>query len=139
MKELLKEMKSNKEWQQNEGELNGGVGNFLIKDGLFIRNKGNLIKVKWTDIMWLKGDGNYTTLVTRTQVYSLRNILKEFEAVLPQTDFFRIHKSYIVRLDEINSINPREVIIGKDSVPVGRTYFQDLINGIKKLGSGSPD
>lgn len=139
MKEVLKELKPNKDWHQNESRLNGTAGDFLIKDGLFIRNKGNLIKVKWTDIMWLKGDGNYTTLVTRTQVYSLRNILKEFESVLPNTDFFRIHKSYIVRLDEIISINPREVTIGKDSVPVGRTYFQDLINGIKKLGSGSSD
>jgi DNA-binding LytR/AlgR family response regulator len=139
MKEVLKEVKSNKDWQQNGSHLKGDVGDFLIKDGLFIRNKGNLIKVKWTDMMWLKGDGNYTTLVTRTQVYSLRNILKEFEAVLPNSDFFRIHKSYIVRLDEISSINPREVIIGKDTVPVGRTYFQDLINGIKKLGSGNPD
>ncbi|WP_373495848.1 LytR/AlgR family response regulator transcription factor [Aquiflexum sp.] len=142
MKEVIREMKSKNDWQQNGRQLNGDSGdsgNFLIKDGLFIRNKGNLIKVKWTDIMWLKGDGNYTTLVTRTQVFSLRNILKEFEGVLPVSDFFRIHKSYIVRLDEINSINPREVTIGKDSVPVGRTYFQDLINGIKKLGSGSSD
>jgi DNA-binding LytR/AlgR family response regulator len=98
-----------------------------------------LVKVKWTDILWLKGDGNYTTLVSRSQVFSLRNILKEFESVLPSEEFFRIHKSYIVRLDEIKSINPREVMIGNDSVPVGRTYFQDLINGIKKLSSGGTD
>lgn len=137
MKEVLKE--NTTDWSQNESSLNGQMGDFLIKDGLFIRNKGNLIKVKWIDILWLKGDGNYTTLVTRTQVYSLRNILKEFEAVLPDGDFFRIHKSYIVRLDEIKSINPREVAIANDTVPVGRTYFQELMNGIKKLGSSSPD
>lgn len=139
MKEVLKENNKKPDWSNNESSLNGNVGDFLIKDGLFIRNKGNLVKVKWIDILWLKGDGNYTTLVTRTQVYSLRNILKEFEAVLPNGDFFRIHKSYIVRLDEIKSINPREVAVGSDTVPVGRTYFQDLMNGIKKLGSSSPD
>ncbi|MCH6235649.1 LytR/AlgR family response regulator transcription factor [Cognataquiflexum rubidum] len=139
MKEVLKEIKSDKDWQVDSVNQNGNVESFLIKDGVFIRNKGNLVKVKWTDILWLKGDGNYTTLVTRTQVFSLRNILKEFESVLPNEEFFRIHKSYIVRLDEIKSINPREVVIGNDSVPVGRTYFQDLINGIKKLGSGGTD
>ncbi|WP_113922691.1 LytR/AlgR family response regulator transcription factor [Cognataquiflexum aquatile] len=139
MKEVLKENKSDKDWQVDSVNQNGNVESFLIKDGVFIRNKGNLVKVKWTDILWLKGDGNYTTLVTRTQVFSLRNILKEFESVLPNEEFFRIHKSYIVRLDEIKSINPREVVIGNDSVPVGRTYFQDLINGIKKLGSGGTD
>lgn len=139
MKQILKEIKSDKDWQVESVNPNGNVESFLIKDGVFIRNKGNLVKVKWTDILWLKGDGNYTTLVTRTQVFSLRNILKEFESVLPNEEFFRIHKSYIVRLDEIKSINPREVIIGNDAVPVGRTYFQDLINGIKKLGSGGAD
>lgn len=139
MKEVLKENKSDKDWQVDSVNQNGNVESFLIKDGVFIRNKGNLVKVKWIDILWLKGDGNYTTLVTRTQVFSLRNILKEFESVLPNEEFFRIHKSYIVRLDEIKSINPREVVIGNDSVPVGRTYFQDLINGIKKLGSGGTD
>lgn len=139
MKQILKEIKSDKDWQVESVNPNGNVESFLIKDGVFIRNKGNLVKVKWTEILWLKGDGNYTTLVTRTQVFSLRNILKEFESVLPNEEFFRIHKSYIVRLDEIKSINPREVIIGNDAVPVGRTYFQDLINGIKKLGSGGAD
>ncbi len=139
MKETLKEIKNEKDWHVDGHNSNGNVESFLIKDGVFIRNKGNLVKVKWIDILWLKGDGNYTTLVTRTQVFSLRNILKEFESVLPLDEFFRIHKSYIVRLDEIKSINPREVVIGNDSVPVGRTYFQDLINGIKKLGSGGTD
>jgi len=111
----------------------------LIKDALFVRYKGNLVKVKFTDIIWMKGDGNYTTLVTKTNVYSLRNILKEFETVLPVDDFIRIHKSYLVRLDQIHTINPREVTVGKDTVPVGRTYFQNLLNGINKLGSGNGD
>lgn len=111
------------------------IGPLLISNGLFIRHRGNLVKIKWSDILWLKGDGNYTTMVTRQQVYSLRNILKELEAILPENEFFRIHKSYIVRLDEIVSINPREIVVGTDSVPVGRTYFQDLIQGIKKLGT----
>ncbi|MGY6544069.1 MAG: LytR/AlgR family response regulator transcription factor, partial [Cyclobacteriaceae bacterium] len=108
----------------------------LIKDAIFVRNKGNLVKVKFSDIMWMKGDGNYTTLVTRSNVYSLRNILKEFESVLPSDEFIRIHKSYIVRIEEIVTINPKELTVGKDSVPVGRTYYQNLLNGINKLGSG---
>ncbi|MGY6557880.1 MAG: LytR/AlgR family response regulator transcription factor [Nitritalea sp.] len=113
----------------------------LIKDALFVRNKGNLVKVKFKDILWMKGDGNYTTLVTRSGVYSLRNILKEFEALLPENDFMRIHKSYIVRIDEIQTINPREVTVAEDVVPVGRTYYQNLLNGINKLGAsgGSSD
>lgn len=139
MKEVLKSYDSKSNGNSNgNGTLNNS-NKLLINDALFVRNKGNLVKVKFKDIIWMKGDGNYTTLVTRDNVYSLRNILKEFETVLPEFDFIRIHKSYIVRLDEIITINPREVTVGKDKVPVGRTYFQNLLNGINKLGSGSSD
>ena len=137
MKEVLNGYKS-KSYENNNG--NGTLNSekkLLIKDALFIRNKGNLVKVKFKDIFWLKGDGNYTTVVTKDNVFSLRNILKEFETVLPEDDFLRIHKSYIIRIDEIYTINPREVTVGKDHIPVGRTYFQNLMNGINKLGSGN--
>lgn len=113
--------------------------NILVKDAIFVRHKGNLVKVKFKDILWMKGDGNYTTLVTRQEVYSLRNILKELEALLPADEFIRIHKSYVVRLDEITCINPRELVVSKDTVPVGRTYYQSLLNCIQKLGSSNLD
>lgn len=138
MKDLLIEVKKNGNGQHLIDAVEQ-IKPLLISNGLFIRHKGNLIKIKWSDILWLKGDGNYTTMVTRSQVYSLRNILKEFESILPEKEFFRIHKSYIVRLDEIVSINPREIVVGSDSVPVGRSYFQDLLQGIKKLGTNGAE
>lgn len=107
----------------------------LIRDAIFIRDKGCLTKIKFSTILYLKGDGNYTTLVTAKKTYSLRNILKEFEEILPTDQFLRIHKSFIVNLQEIYTISPKEISMGTDKVPVGRTYYQTLINGIQKLGS----
>lgn len=106
----------------------------LIKDALFVRHDGSLEKLKHVDILWLKGDGNYTTIVARHSVFSVRNLLKDFEDVLPGDQFIRIHKSYIVRIDEINSINTKEIKVAKDLVPVGRTYYHSLVNRIQKLG-----
>lgn len=107
----------------------------LVKDAVFVRHEGSLVKVKFEDILWLKGDGNYTTLITKKSVFSVRNILKEFETVLPLNQFMRIHKSYIVQVSEILSINTKEVKVGNDLVPVGRTFYHQLIGGIQKLGS----
>jgi len=106
----------------------------LIKDAIFVRHAGSLVKVKYSDILWLKADGNYTTLVSRKAVFSVRNILKNFEDELPTKDFMRIHKSYVVRIDEIESINTKDLKVAGDLVPVGRTYYHSLINGIQKLG-----
>lgn len=135
MKDLLEEVKIN-------GNKNGQVKleavqeeKLLIKDAIFVRHEGNLVKVKYDDILWLKGDGNYTTLVSRQSVFSVRNILKDFETALPSDRFMRIHKSYIVQVSEINAINTREIKVATDLVPVGRTFYHDLVNGIQKLGN----
>lgn len=138
MKELLESIKI-------KGNGNGSTelevhqeDKLLIRDAIFVRFEGNLVKVKYDDILWLKGDGNYTTLVARHSVFSVRNILKDFEKVLPSDRFMRIHKCYIVQISEINAINTKEIKVATDLVPVGRTYYHDLVNGIQKLG-GQPD
>ncbi len=117
---------------QDDSEMS--VEGLLIKDALFVRHDGSLVKLKHVDILWLKGDGNYTTIVSRNSVFSVRNLLKAFEDVLPSDQFIRIHKSYIIRLDEINSINTKEIKVDKDLVPVGRTYYHGLVDRIQKLG-----
>jgi DNA-binding LytR/AlgR family response regulator len=107
----------------------------LVKDAVFVRHEGSLVKVRFEDILWLKGDGNYTTLITKKAVFSIRNILKDFESVLPESQFIRIHKSYIVQASEILSITTKEVKVGNDLVPVGRTFYHQLLSGIRKIGS----
>ncbi|MBC6367398.1 LytTR family DNA-binding domain-containing protein [Algoriphagus sp. AK58] len=134
MKELLEGIKRNGNGN-GEKKLHNLESKLLVKDAVFVRHEGNLVKVKFEDILWLKGDGNYTTLITKKTVFSVRNILKEFETVLPQDQFIRIHKSYIVQISEIQSINPKEVKVGNDLVPVGRTYYHQLISGIQKVGN----
>ena len=106
----------------------------LIKDAIFVRHDGSLVKVRFQEILWLKGDGNYTTLVTKDFELSVRNILKDFEEALPQLEFMRVHKSYIVRLEEILAINTRELRVGDEFIPIGRTYYQKLLEGVHKLG-----
>jgi DNA-binding LytR/AlgR family response regulator len=135
MKELLESIKMTGNGNGNAELEVQQEDKLLIRDAIFVRFEGNLVKVKYDDILWLKGDGNYTTLVARHSVFSVRNILKDFETALPADRFMRIHKSYIVQISEINAINTKEIKVATDLVPVGRTYYHDLVNGIQKLGS----
>jgi len=134
MKELLELKKTNGNGKSEKKNLFQDP-KLLVKDAVFVRHEGSLVKVKFDDILWLKGDGNYTTLITKKAVFSVRNILKDFESVLPIQQFLRIHKSYIVQVSEILSINTKEVKVGPDMVPIGRTFYHQLLSGIKKLGS----
>ena len=134
MKELLELKKTNGNGKSEKKKLFQDP-KLLVKDAVFVRHEGTLVKVKFDDILWLKGDGNYTTLITKKAVFSVRNILKDFESVLPTNQFLRIHKSYIVQVSEILSITTKEVMVGTDLVPVGRTFYHQLLSGIRKIGS----
>jgi DNA-binding LytR/AlgR family response regulator len=134
MKELLELKKTNGNGKNEKKNLFQDP-KLLVKDAVFVRHEGSLVKVKFDDILWLKGDGNYTTLITKKSVFSVRNILKDFESVLPTNQFLRIHKSYIVQVSEILSITTKEVMVGTDLVPVGRTFYHQLLSGIRKIGS----
>ena len=134
MKELLELKKTNGNGKVDTKNLFQD-SKLLVKDAVFVRHEGSLVKVRFEDILWLKGDGNYTTLITKKAVFSIRNILKDFESVLPESQFIRIHKSYIVQASEILSITTKEVKVGNDLVPVGRTFYHQLLSGIRKIGS----
>ena len=134
MKELLELKKTNGNGKSEKKNLVQDP-KLLVKDAVFVRHEGSLVKVKFDDILWLKGDGNYTTLITKKAVFSVRNILKDFESALPTNLFLRIHKSYIVQVSEILSITTKEVMVGTDLVPVGRTFYHQLLSGIRKIGS----
>jgi DNA-binding LytR/AlgR family response regulator len=102
----------------------------LTDDHLFIRDKGGLIKIKFSDILFLEADGNYTTIHLADSKYMLRSTLKSAESQLPPERFFRIHKSYIINLQQITKIDSSMVSVGKVALPIGRIYQEPLM---KKL------
>jgi len=98
-----------------------------LDDHLFIRDKGGLLKIKFSDILFLEADGNYTTIHLAANKYTLRSTLKNAEEQLPTDRFFRIHKSYIINLQEITKIDSSTVIVGKSLLPIGRIYQEPLM------------
>ena len=82
MKELLELKKTNGNGKSDKKILFQDP-KLLVKDAVFVRHEGSLVKVKFDDVLWLKGDGNYTTLITKSAVFSVRNILKDFVQVNP--------------------------------------------------------
>jgi len=73
MKELLELKKTNGNGKVDTKNLFQDP-KLLVKDAVFVRHEGSLVKVRFEDILWLKGDGNYTTLITKKAVFSIRNI-----------------------------------------------------------------
>lgn len=99
---------------------------------IFVKDGTKLVKIKWDDILYVEGLKDYVTIHTRTQkVISLQR-LKVLEEQLPADKFIRVHNSFIVALEAIDSVHKDKIQIGQALVPIGDTYkksFREFIEG----------
>jgi DNA-binding LytR/AlgR family response regulator len=102
-------------------------------DHFFVNVDYSQVKLKFDDILWFKGYGDYIKfyLNSSSQPLVVRMSFKELESILPAGKFIRIHKSYAVAKDEITSIRKNSVFLGDTEFSVGETYkesVQKLLN-----------
>jgi DNA-binding LytR/AlgR family response regulator len=94
---------------------------------LFVKDNNKLSKILFDDIFYVEGMKDYIKIVCRDKSIITYMRMKAIEDILPQDQFMRIHKSYIVRLQAIKSImgNTVEVVNGQ-SVIISKASRQDL-------------
>ncbi len=97
---------------------------------IFIKANKKMVRVEIEDIWFIEGLGDYIKIHTKDSHLVTNLSMKKMEDLLPAESFFRIHKSFIIRLDRIQSIEGNLVEIGKNRLPVGNNYrqaFNELI------------
>ncbi|PSL07340.1 LytR/AlgR family response regulator transcription factor [Cecembia rubra] len=106
---------------------------FVLKDSLFIRTNGMLVKLKLQDITYLEADANYTQVHTKDRKFVIRSTLKELEVKLDANRFVRVHKSFLINLEEIEGIQAESVHIAGKEIPISRNQYSWLLHQIKML------
>ena len=85
-------------------------------------------------ILYVKASNNYVEVVTLDKKYLVRTSMKSFYNKLPiKREFFQLHRSYIVRVDKIESIQTDTVIIHGDEVPASKSKKEELKELKKRL------
>lgn len=100
-------------------------------DFIFVRTDYKTLKVKIADILYIEGSGNYVTLHTpKGKILVLQN-LKKFEDQLKPYQFMRVHRSFIISFNHIDSIEKGWILINDTEIPIGDSYresFQQFLN-----------
>jgi two-component system LytT family response regulator len=100
---------------------------------VFIRDTGILKRIRTEDILFLEAMGDYVKLNTPQKFHAIHTTLKALEEKLPGGKFMRVHRSYIVALDKIESIEDGTIIIQKNAIPVADAYRSALNNKLNLL------
>ncbi len=100
----------------------------MIKQYIFFRHKGALKKLDIDEIVVMEANDNYIKIIGMENFFTVRISLEAALKRLPSKKFIRIHRSYVVSLDYIESIDKGSVLLGdkETTLPVSRQYYQKL-------------
>lgn len=104
---------------------------FTLKDSIFLRKKEKFERVDFKDILWAEAESNYTTIVTTTGQFILSTTLQEVEKQLSPSYFVRIHRSYVVNMQHIDSIEGNMLQINNRSFQVSKSKREEVFQRFK--------
>lgn len=103
-------------------------------DYMFIKgdSKNKFLKVSYEDVLYIEGLKNYVSVFTPGQRLVTYQTLRDLEEQLPKPPFFRVHKSYIVSIDQIRMIDGHTIYIQDQAIPIGETYRDEFYKLIRE-------
>jgi two-component system LytT family response regulator len=101
-----------------------------INDYFFIKCGSKYEKIHFDDILYVEGMQNYITIYTSRGKYITLLYLKNLEQNLDSKSFIRVHKSYIVSIHKIDSIQGNEIFIQSHRIPISRNYRDQVIQQV---------
>jgi len=93
---------------------------------IFIKVDKKMMKINIEEILFVEGMKEYIKVVTPDKTYITHKSLTSLSEELPADRFLRIHKSYVIALNKVKSIEGNRVQIQSYTIPIGRNYSKDV-------------
>ena len=100
---------------------------------IFVRSDRKMIKIDFSEISYIESLGDYLKIHLPEKVVTTRETITNIEVKLPKNDFIRIHRSFIVSLNKIDSFTNEFVEINKKAIPISRSYKKDVLRRLENV------
>lgn len=108
------------ELKKKKNSYSSGLSHVFIKSGY------EQVRVELDNIWYAESNGNYVLLVLEKQKIVSRLTMSEAEALLPATDFVRVHRSYIVSKKHIHKVDKKTIWVQQKEIPIGPAYAAEI-------------
>jgi DNA-binding LytR/AlgR family response regulator len=98
-----------------------------MNDHIFVKHNYAFVKLKLSDLLYMEADNNYTNIITSDKKFLLRLSLNQLLEKINYKALVRIHRSFAVNINAIQSFNEQEVEIGQQHLPIGRNYKEEFL------------
>ena len=112
----------------NEEKKNDKEPFLQLNEYIFIKQHYKFVKFKPTEILFAAAENNYVNIQTQSQKFLLRLSLSELIERLQFPRLVRVHRSYAVNLDRIDSFDEQSAKVESHDIPIGRNYRQAFLD-----------
>lgn len=107
----------------------------MLDDRLFVRDKDSLVKVKLSEIQFLEAERSYCKISTADRQYLVSTPMGSIEKILPPALFARVHRSFIVNLEQIESISDHSeyLTIQQHTIPISRRLKEEVTKRFRMI------
>lgn len=98
------------------------------RDFAFVKDGTKIIRIEFNEILFIEALADYVQINTLEGRYTVLATMKSMQANLPEDDFFRVHRSYIVRKDKIKIIEDNMILMDQKNIPISRSAKQEFFN-----------
>jgi DNA-binding LytR/AlgR family response regulator len=102
-------------------------------DFIFVRSDRKMMKINFSDINYIESLSDYIKIHIENSVIITRETITCIEAKLPKNDFIRIHRSFIVSMNKIDSFTNEFIEVNKKAIPISRSYKKVVLNRLETI------
>jgi DNA-binding LytR/AlgR family response regulator len=99
----------------------------------YIRSDQKLVRVPLDSILYVEALADYVVINTSEHKHIVHFTMKGIESRLPRKNFIRVHRSYIINLDKVASLEDNALVINEKSIPIGASYKEGLMKKLNLL------
>ena len=104
------------------------------RDFMFIKEGTSTVRINVDEVLYIEGLKDYIKIFVKGKFHLALMTMKAMEEKLPKNKFIRVHRSYIIAVSKIDTIERNRIIIGEKWIPVGDYYKEGFQNLLGNLG-----
>jgi DNA-binding LytR/AlgR family response regulator len=98
---------------------------------VYLKSGAQTYPVKLNEILYLEKDGNYMVVHLRSRNVLIRENMSDVFGIIPESDFIRVHKSYVVAVRHIGMIEVHQLTVNNEKIPIGDSYRSAIRERLK--------
>jgi len=108
------------------------VTEVVVDRHLLVKENYRFLRIPLSEIAWLESDRNYVTVFTAAKKYIIRSSLRKLLDQLPEEEFIKCHKQYIINTQMVESFTASTVFISEMAIPISRTNQEEVLGKLKQ-------